>query len=59
MTNQEFAEVIQIMRSAPLANMEVAERVSNLINKLVDHANDLKAMKFEDVELPGCLQEGE
>ena len=38
LTNQEWAEVISIMNSAPLQNMQTAIHVSGLVAKVQDHA---------------------
>ena len=42
LTNQEWAEVISIMNSAPLQNMQTAVHVSGLIAKVQDHAASLE-----------------
>ena len=37
MTQQEFADIITLVRRAPLANMQEAEHVANLLQRLGDH----------------------
>lgn len=38
MNTKDWANVIQVMRSAPLPNMDAAEEISTLIQKVAKHA---------------------